>query len=89
VVEFSVGLRHELNELRTFLMQKLYLDPRVAGGKEEGKAIVKKLCTAYEQKPDPHILDLQKRTESSLVIAIKDYVAGMTDGFAREQVSTL
>lgn len=89
LVEFSKELRSELNELRNFLMQKLYLDPRVAGGKAEGKEIVKKLCTAYEQKPDAHILDLQKRTGSSLIIAIKDYVAGMTDAFAREQVRAM
>ncbi len=89
VVEFSAELRAELNELRTFLVQKLYMDPRVAGGKAEGKEIVKKLCTAYEQKPDSHIVDLQQRTESSLIIAVKDYVAGMTDSFARLQAESL
>ena len=89
LVQFTLGLRHELNELRTFLMQKLYMDPRVAGGKQEGKIIVKKLCTAYAEKPDEHILDLQVRTGSSLIIAVKDYVAGMTDSFAREQAKSL
>ena len=83
LVDFSEEMRSSIAPLQTFLRERLYGHPSIAGGKEEGKRILKDLCAAYLAHPPKKILDLQERTGSTLPIAVKDYVSGMTDAFAR------
>ena len=87
VVDFSDAMRGTIMPLRTFLAEKLYAHPSVAGSKEEGKILIRELCMRYEKNPPAKILDLQARTGSELPEAIKDYIAGMTDAFARAQAA--
>lgn len=84
VVGFSPDMRAAINPLRGFLTERLYGHPSVAGGKAEGKRILRRLCDAYLAHPISKITELKERTDSSLLEAVKDYVAGMTDGFARQ-----
>lgn len=83
---FSHKRREELNILRTFLWEKLYLHPRVRIPSDAGAEIVMRLLHALLEHPTEKVLTLQKRTGSSLPEAVKDYVAGMTDAFAQSAV---
>ena len=81
-IAFSHETLKELKELREFLWKRMYLSPSVARANAEGRKTVTMLCEAYAKHPPKKILELQKKTGSTLVEAIKDYVAGMTDRFA-------
>ena len=85
LVRFSPAMERDLQAIHDFLWQRLYLHPHVQSCNAYGQAIVIALCRFYEAHPHPKILELQKRTGSSLPEAIKDYVAGMTDAFAQRQ----
>ena len=82
LVHFSKDLKMELETLRTFLWTHMYLHPTVLEASNRGKKILAALCGKLYAQPSEKILLLQKKTESDLPTAIKDYVAGMTDAFA-------
>lgn len=88
-VRFSEALRSELSTLRTFLWQQMYMHPDVIAKTEEGKQIVTTLCTAFFAHPDEKITALMERTGSTLEEAVKDYVCGMTDEYARSTVEAV
>jgi dGTP triphosphohydrolase len=84
-IDFSGDVRAQLSDLRLFLAERLYAYPRVAAATAKGRRIVTALCEHYRRSPTDKILALQKRNAGTLEEAVKDYVAGMTDGFARLQ----
>lgn len=80
--DFSPAIRSDLRSLRSFLWDNMYSHPDVAMPTERGTQCIRTLCDLYLKNPPYKVLVLQERTKSSLVEAIKDYVAGMTDAFA-------
>jgi dGTPase len=82
---FSGACRQQLDMLRNFLWQSMYLHPRVREAADRGKACIVDLCVAFEAAVPAKVLDIQQRTKGNLPEAIKDYVAGMTDTFAMQQ----
>ncbi len=85
LIAFSAHMQDQLQVLRSFLWQHMYLHPTVQLATEEGQAILEQLWAKYEATPTDKIQQLQRRTSSTLPEAIKDYIAGMTDAYAREQ----
>ncbi len=83
IVEFSPERTAQLKELRDFLFSRLYEHPRVMTANEEGQRIVQSLCETLHAHPTDKVRALQERTGSDLPDAVKDYVAGMTDAFAK------
>jgi dGTPase len=81
-IDFSDSMRTQLNELRSFLAEKMYMHPRVYNRAIEGQKIIHLLCNHYLQHPSEKILAIGQRTNGTLPEAVKDYVAGMTDNFA-------
>jgi dGTPase len=88
-VLFSAQLRTGVNELREFLATRMYPHPRIRVKADEGKQIVDLLCRHYYANPSEKIANIRQRTGASLVEAVKDYVAGMTDSFAWLQAADL
>jgi dGTPase len=84
LVAFSEDMRSALNEWRDFLWKHMYLHPLVVSPMQDGQQLLLGLCQYFLKTPSDKILSLQKRTQSTLPAAIKDYVAGMTDAFARD-----
>jgi len=82
IVCFSSTMQKELDALRAFLWQRMYLAPAVQSANDEGKKIVLDLCEHLLKHPIEKVLALQKSHGGELVEAIKDYVSGMTDQFA-------
>lgn len=87
IVQFSESMRADVDELRAFLSEHYYFSPRVKEQSERGQKIIQNLFHFYlahpEKLPD-HFQKFLARGES-IEIVVKDYVAGMTDGFAEEQ----
>lgn len=81
-VSFSTEMKEKLKQLRSFLWDNMYMHPKVLQRSNEGKECIRNLCTTYIENPNEKILTLEKHTNSSLVEAVKDYVAGMTDEYA-------
>jgi dGTPase len=86
LAHFSAAMTEDLKMLRNFLWERMYLSDIVLERNTEGQRIVTSLCTRYLADPPEKILHLQKRTSSSLAEAVKDYVAGMTDPYAKSQL---
>ncbi len=83
IVKFSDAVSASLNALHIFLNERMYSHPHVREANTQGQEIITALCEKFLENPTEKILELQKRTESSLTEAVKDYVAGMTDAYAR------
>jgi len=88
IVQFSNAMTVTLQNLHEFLNERMYSHPRVREANKQGQEIITTLCGQFLMKPTEKILELQKRTGSGLSDAVKDYVAGMTDAFARAQAQT-
>jgi dGTPase len=85
VIDFSAAMHRELSELREFLWKKLYLSSQVQRQARRGKRTIKTLVAAYLRHPPRKVLDLRRTNKSSLPEAVKDFVAGMTDGYAMRE----
>lgn len=83
IVSFSRNMQEKLEPLRRFLKERMYGHPRVVGAGAEGQAIIRDLCASFFRSPPPKVLALREMTGGALPQAVKDYVAGMTDTFAR------
>lgn len=88
IVSFSASMQVMLQEHRTFLWDNLYRSPSVLRQADAGKRIITELFDAYIKNPPEKVLELMNRTSSSKVEAIKDFIAGMTDTYAQEQLGT-
>lgn len=89
LVGFADAMLRQARELSGFLAANMYAHPRVRKPGQEGQKTIKKLCETFASAPPAKILELQAKTGGSLPTAIKDYVAGMTDVFARRLVTLL
>jgi len=85
LIAFSPAMEKELKTLRAFLWANMYDHPRVIQASKEGQEIVRHLCDRYLKNPSEKVLALQEQTSGTLAEAVKDYVAGMTDLYARSQ----
>ncbi|PIR53823.1 deoxyguanosinetriphosphate triphosphohydrolase [Candidatus Peregrinibacteria bacterium CG10_big_fil_rev_8_21_14_0_10_42_8] len=88
-VRFSDDMRTQLKTLRQFLYQNMYFHPSVLDQVEAGKATVLHLCQYLSTHPTSEVLALQKRSDSTIIEAVKDYVSGMTDHYATEVANRL
>jgi dGTPase len=89
-----VGHGPELGPLKAgveaFLHDRVYYHPRVRAMKDEGQEIVRDLFAAYraapEELPERHA---RRADDAPLAQVVCDYLAGMTDRFAREEHARL
>ena len=84
LVVFSPSMAASLRELRRFLWDHLYLSSSVLRQAARGKRIVRELFAAYMAHPPRKVIELRRRTGSTLEEAVKDFIAGMTDTYAIE-----
>ena len=90
VIQQSPEVARAMAELKEFMFQSVYFNPRAKG--EEGKA-EDMICLLYEyyqkhtDKLPPEYQDILVREGTDR--AVLDYIAGMTDTYAVEQFSSL
>lgn len=88
-ISFSKQMQDGLQQLRAFLWDNMYMHPQIQVQSEEGKRIVDALCRSLYAHPSDKVMKLQERTGATLIEAVKDYVAGMTDTFAKDAILAL
>jgi dGTPase len=90
VVHFSSEVEKQKRELKKFLYEELYHHPQVLEANQRAVAVLGDLFAAY--RGDPGLLPEHVRARIALdgeARAIADYVAGMTDRFARDEHARL
>ncbi len=78
---FSEEMRAKIDEIRHFLYQNFYLSEEVVTKNAHGKEMIKKTFYHLMKHPQSFGWEKIKSEESSLEVAVKDYIAGMTDRF--------
>ena len=89
-IQQSEEIGEYMNDLRDFLFQSVYHNPRAKG--EEGKAqeMIRSLFAYYQRNPDDLPSDFQDiRARDGVDRAVCDYIAGMTDSYAVEKFEEL
>ncbi|WP_306116342.1 MULTISPECIES: deoxyguanosinetriphosphate triphosphohydrolase [unclassified Roseovarius] len=94
VIRFSDGLWQELREIREFLFARMYRAPSVMEMRRKVTGIVEELFAFFletpEHLPDQWRRDIENATdETALARIVSDYIAGMTDRFARQSHARL
>jgi dGTPase len=70
-----------MNELRTFMFDRVYLSPSQRVHTDYAVAVLRRLVDHHLENPD-EIPDSYRDTGAGLTTQVVDYVAGMTDRFA-------
>lgn len=78
--QFSENMKVMIKELRQFLFENFYLNPKIEVSKLMGKRMIKKLFQYYYKNPSK-FPQKGKMSQKKRVETIKDYIAGMTDRF--------
>ena len=79
---FSPGLREEITKMRKFLYDEFYMSKKVSEMNLKGVNMIKDLFMFYHDNPKKFPKFTSK---DDLVVDIKDYIAGMTDGFLLQE----
>ena len=70
-----------MNELRTFMFERVYLSPTQRTHTDYAVAVLRRLVDHHVDNPD-EIPDSYRDSDADLTTQVVDYVAGMTDRFA-------
>jgi dGTPase len=78
---FSNDMKNLIRSLNLFLYDNFYMDPKILGFINKGKKMLKELFEFYMENPDEFPKDGLADDKKDFAVAVKDYIAGMTDGF--------
>lgn len=85
LAQFSDPMQKMGGELKDYLYQNFYNAPEVMKYNEQGKVIITKLFQSFYSDPIKLPSKYQKQLDQEEKhVVVKDYIAGMTDGFAME-----
>ena len=90
LIRYSKEVSAKHDELRAFLLDKMYNHYRVVRMAQKASRIICELFNAFVQEPrqlPPHIQERQKKDKVQRVVC--DYIAGMTDRFAQKEYRRL
>lgn len=79
LIGFSDEMRSKNKELKDFFVSKVYMNPRVSEPAARGQEVIQKLFRHF----------LKDGNDEASLIKTRDYLAGMTDAYALEQVKLL
>ena len=87
LIGFSPAMAAEERALKAFLYQYMYHAPALREISDEARALIARLFEAYRSTPEllPHAWRPQGGGDETLLRAIGDYIAGMTDRYAISQ----
>ena len=82
-VVLSPAVDRALNELRTFMFERVYRNPVAKGEESKAKDMLKRLYEYYYEHPEALPEDFQPQMSfEGLERTVSDYIAGMTDNYA-------
>lgn len=83
LAHFSDLMRKRIDELKAFLFDRFYKSDDVRSYNEQGKKIITFLFEKFYNEPELMPYEFKDKLGSEEKhIVVKDYIAGMTDGFA-------
>lgn len=91
IAVYSPVIEEATQELRTYLYANFYHSQEVSSYTHEGKQLLKELFERLYEQPEQlpkHQQDLIDNPDPKAIV-IKDYIAGMTDNFAKDLVLSL
>jgi len=89
-VRLSGECERQLTQVEEFLMERVYRKPEVTARDDEGRRMVTRLFEAYRRNPNQLPDRFRSRMDDQgLERVICDYLAGMTDRFARREYDRL
>ncbi|MBI3626702.1 dNTP triphosphohydrolase [Candidatus Uhrbacteria bacterium] len=85
IATFSPKINEKVHELKNFLFKNFYDDPTVLDQVKQGQFIIKDLFEKFHANTELLPLHIQRKiyTPNLKHVVIKDYIAGMTDNFAK------
>jgi len=89
LASFSPRMKLLIKELRMFLFHNFYMDRRVIKAVNKGKKMIKELFIHYLNFPKDFPQKVKHKNKNDFVIAVKDYIAGMTDLFLVKEYEKL
>lgn len=82
-LEMSPEVMGAMDELRTFLFQKVYRNPVAKGEESKARGIIQALYTYYNSNPEKLPADFIPQLDfDGMSRVVCDYIAGMTDKYA-------
>ena len=89
-IALSTDVDNALQELRTFLFEKVYRNPIAKGEETKAKDLLRRLYDYYIKHIDKLPADFQPQLSfEGLERTVCDYIAGMTDNYAVDKFSEL
>lgn len=81
IAHFNVEMKQMIMDLRQFLYDNFYMNPKINVFVMKGEMMIKKVFQFYINNPGKVPRKEFSREDDKLEVVVKDYVAGMTDGF--------
>lgn len=89
-ISLSTDVAQALQELRTFLFEKVYRNPVAKGEEAKAKDMLRRLYDYYIKNIDKLPADFQPQLSfEGLERTVCDYIAGMTDNYAVDKYSEI
>lgn len=83
LVDFSAGMKKELDVLKSFLSEKMYRHPHIMQLAEQARTIIETLFEKYRIDPTRlHGKYKLRLADEPPETIIRDFIAGMTDRYA-------
>ena len=87
---FTPSVENALNDLRSFMFERVYRNPTVKGEERKAKDMLKRLYDHYYNNPDCLPEDFQPQMSfDGLERTVCDYIAGMTDKYAVDKFTEI
>lgn len=87
-ISMSPEIGQAMAELRKYMFQNVYLNPKVKGEEDKAEAMVIRLFQYFTENPDElpeHFRQNLTKTKTKKEQIVCDYIAGMTDNYAIEK----
>jgi len=89
-IVLSPEVEKALNELRSFMFEKVYRNPVAKGEESKAKDMIKRLYEHYYENPQSLPEDFQPQMSfDGLERTVCDYIAGMTDKYAVDKFTQI
>jgi len=79
---FSKEIDYYFNELRNFMFKNVYLNIEAKRDEEKAMHVISELYSFFSKKPKKMPLEFQNEYNEFGIVAVKDYISGMTDRYA-------
>ena len=89
-IVFEPSVENALNDLRSFMFERVYRNPTVKGEERKAKDMLKRLYDHYYNNPEALPEDFQPQMSfDGLERTVCDYIAGMTDNYAVDKFTEI